>query len=140
MGEISALPYTIVKQSFTPNSNLLFLPLFSLSKNSMHIEIWGFVEIIERFLPFENLTEDFFRRHAEKKHESKDKLRYMSNHSKNIWERKERKYTWLKKYFAELINLVRCNLEKIINPQARDVLFGVLRGIKKWLPCKCHQR
>ena len=32
-GKISAQPYTIVKQICFPNGNVLFLSLFSLSKN-----------------------------------------------------------------------------------------------------------
>ena len=33
LGKISAKPYTIVKQIFFPNSDVLFLSLFSLLKN-----------------------------------------------------------------------------------------------------------
>ena len=33
LGKISAQPHTIVKQICFPNGNLLFLSLFSLSKN-----------------------------------------------------------------------------------------------------------
>ena len=33
LGKISAQPHTIVKQIFFPNGNLLFLSLFSQSKN-----------------------------------------------------------------------------------------------------------
>ena len=35
-GKISAQPHTIVKQICFPNGNVLFLSLFSLSKNRMH--------------------------------------------------------------------------------------------------------
>ena len=48
----------------------------------MHNEIWGSVEIIKIFVAFESSTEDFFRRHGEKKQE-KQRQGEMSNHSKN---------------------------------------------------------
>ena len=44
-GKISAQPHTIVKQICFPNGNLLFLSLFSLSKNWMHNVVWGCAEI-----------------------------------------------------------------------------------------------
>ena len=37
---ISAQPHIIGKQSRSPKGNLLFSPLFSLSKNCMDIESW----------------------------------------------------------------------------------------------------
>ena len=46
MGKISAQPHTIVKQICFPNGNVLFLSLFSLSKNWMHNVVWGCVEIL----------------------------------------------------------------------------------------------
>ena len=55
-GKISAQPHTIVKQICFPNGNvlflLLFLLLFSLSKNWMHNVVWGCAEI----LPYTYLT------------------------------------------------------------------------------------
>ena len=45
-GKISAQPYTIVKQICFPNGNLLFLSLFSLSKNWMHNVVWGCAETL----------------------------------------------------------------------------------------------
>ena len=45
-GKISAQPHTIVKQICFPNGNLLFLSLFSLSKNWMHNVVWGCAEIL----------------------------------------------------------------------------------------------
>ena len=47
-GKISAQPHTIVKQICLPNGNLLFLSLFSLSKNWMHNVVWGCAEILPR--------------------------------------------------------------------------------------------
>ena len=41
-----AEPHTIVKQICFPNDNVLFLSLFSLSKNWMHNVVWGCVEIL----------------------------------------------------------------------------------------------
>ena len=46
LGKISAKPHTIVKQICFPNGNLLFLSLFSLSKNWMHNVVWGCAEIL----------------------------------------------------------------------------------------------
>ena len=46
MGKISAQPHTIVKQICFPNGNVLFLSLFSLSKNWMHNVVWGCAEIL----------------------------------------------------------------------------------------------
>ena len=48
-GKISAQPHTIVKQICFPNGNVLFLSLFSLSKNCMHYVIWGCAEILPLF-------------------------------------------------------------------------------------------
>ena len=45
-GKISAQPPTIVKQICFPNGNVLFLSLFSLSKNWMHNVGWGCAEIL----------------------------------------------------------------------------------------------
>ena len=45
LGKISAQPHTIVKQICFPNGDVLFLLLFSLSKNWMHNVVWGCVEI-----------------------------------------------------------------------------------------------
>ena len=45
-GKISAQPHTIVKQICFPNGNVLFLSLFSLSKNWMHNVVWGCAEIL----------------------------------------------------------------------------------------------
>ena len=44
-GKISAQPHTIVEQIFFPNGNVLFLSLFSLSKNWMRNIGWGCTEI-----------------------------------------------------------------------------------------------
>ena len=43
VGKISAQPHTIVKQICFPNGNVLFLSLFSLSKNRMHnvVNFWA---------------------------------------------------------------------------------------------------
>ena len=46
LGKISAKPHTTVKQICFPNGNLLFLSLFSLSKNWMHNVVWGCAEIL----------------------------------------------------------------------------------------------
>ena len=46
LGKISAQPHTIVKQICFLNGNVLFLSLFSLSKNWMHNEVWGCAEIL----------------------------------------------------------------------------------------------
>ena len=46
LGKISAQPHTIVKQICFPNGNVLFLSLFSLSKNWMHNVGWGCAEIL----------------------------------------------------------------------------------------------
>ena len=51
-GKISVQPHTIVKQICFPNGNVLFLLLFSLSKNWMHNVVWGWAEI----LPYTYLT------------------------------------------------------------------------------------
>ena len=48
-GKISAQPHTIVKQICFPNGNVLFLSLFSLSKNWMHNVVWGCTEILSIF-------------------------------------------------------------------------------------------
>ena len=45
-GKVSAQPHTIVKQICFPNGNVLFLSLFSLSKNWMHNVVWGCAEIL----------------------------------------------------------------------------------------------
>ena len=45
-GKISSQPHTIVKQICFPNGNVLFLSLFSLSKNWMHNVVWGCAEIL----------------------------------------------------------------------------------------------
>ena len=45
-GKISSQPHTIVKQICFPNGNVLFLSLFSLSKNWMHNVVWGYAEIL----------------------------------------------------------------------------------------------
>ena len=50
-GKNSAQPHTIVKQICFPNGNVLFLSLFSLSKNRMHNVVWGCAEIL-LFLSF----------------------------------------------------------------------------------------
>ena len=50
-GKNSAEPHTIVKQICFPNGNVLFLSLFSLSKNRMHNVVWGCAEILP-FLSF----------------------------------------------------------------------------------------
>ena len=50
LGKISAQPHTIVKQICFPNSNVLFLSLFSLSKNWMYNVVWGCAEILPRNL------------------------------------------------------------------------------------------
>ena len=47
-GKISAQPHTIVKQICFPNGNLLFLSLFSQSKNWMHNVVWGCAEILPK--------------------------------------------------------------------------------------------
>ena len=49
-GKISAQPHTSVKQICFPNGNVLFLSLFSLSKNWMHNVGWGCAEILPLFL------------------------------------------------------------------------------------------
>ena len=46
LGKISAQPHTIVKQIWLPSGNVLFLLLFSLSKNWMHNVGWGCAEIV----------------------------------------------------------------------------------------------
>ena len=43
-GKISAQPHTILKQICFPNGNVLFLSLFSLSKNWMYNVGWGCAE------------------------------------------------------------------------------------------------
>ena len=48
VGKISAQPHTIVKQICFPNCNVLFLSLFSLSKNRMHNVVMGCAEILPR--------------------------------------------------------------------------------------------
>ena len=48
VGKISAQPHTIVKQICFPNGNVLFLSLFSLSKNRMHYVVMGCAEILQR--------------------------------------------------------------------------------------------
>ena len=45
-GKISALPYIIQIQIRSPWGNLVVSPLFSLCKNYMHNEVWGYVEIL----------------------------------------------------------------------------------------------
>ena len=49
-GKISSQPHAIVKQFCFPNGNVLFLSLFSLSKNWMHNVLWGCAEILPRSL------------------------------------------------------------------------------------------
>ena len=49
LGKISAQHHTIVKQICFPNDNVLFLSLFSLSKNWMHNVVWGCAEILPQF-------------------------------------------------------------------------------------------
>ena len=48
VGKISAQPHTIVKQICFPNCNVLFLSLFSLSKNRMHNVVMSCAEILPR--------------------------------------------------------------------------------------------
>ena len=48
-GKVSAQPHTIVKQICFPNGNVLFLSLFSLSKNWMHNVGWGCAEILPSY-------------------------------------------------------------------------------------------
>ena len=48
VGKISAQPHTIVKQICFPNGNVLFLSLFSLSKNRMHYVVMGCAKILPR--------------------------------------------------------------------------------------------
>ena len=50
LGKISAQPHTIVKQICFPNGDVLFLSLFSLSKNWMHNVVWGCAEILPNAL------------------------------------------------------------------------------------------
>ena len=57
MGKISAQPHTIVKQICFPDGNLLFLSLFSLSKNWMHNVVWGCAEILPGALATHELFE-----------------------------------------------------------------------------------
>ena len=49
-GKISAQPHTIIKQICFPNGSVLFLLLFSLSKNWMHNVVWGCAEILPLIL------------------------------------------------------------------------------------------
>ena len=49
-GKIFAQPHTIVKQICFPNGDVLFLSLFSLSKNWMHNVVWGCAETKVRFI------------------------------------------------------------------------------------------
>ena len=49
-GKISAQLHTIVKQICFPNGNVLFLSLFSLTKNWMHNVVWGCAEILPRIV------------------------------------------------------------------------------------------
>ena len=49
---LGAQSHTIVKQICFPNGNVLFLLLFSLSKNWMNNVVWGCAEI----LPYTYLT------------------------------------------------------------------------------------
>ena len=48
LGKISAQPHTIVKQICFLNGKVLFLLLFSLSKNWMYNIVWGCVEILPK--------------------------------------------------------------------------------------------
>ena len=48
-GKISAQPHTIVKQIYFPSGSVLFLSLFSLSRNWMHNVVWGCEEILPEF-------------------------------------------------------------------------------------------
>ena len=50
LGKISVQPHTIVKQICFPNGTVLFLSLFSLSKNWMHNVKWGCAEILPLFV------------------------------------------------------------------------------------------
>ena len=54
VGKISAQPHTIVKQICFPNGNVLFLSLFSLSKNWMHNVGWGCAEILPDLKRYED--------------------------------------------------------------------------------------
>ena len=47
LGKISAQLHTIVKDICFPNAKVLFLSLFSLSKNWMHNAGWGCAEIYQ---------------------------------------------------------------------------------------------
>ena len=47
-GKISIKSHTIVKQICFPNGNVIFLSLFSLSKNWVHNLVWGWAEILPR--------------------------------------------------------------------------------------------
>ena len=58
-GKISAQPHTTVKQICFPNSNLLFLSLFSLSKNCMNNVVWGCAEILPTKVPFTSRLDSF---------------------------------------------------------------------------------
>ena len=49
MGKISAQRHTTVKQIYFPSGSVLFLSLFSLSKNWMHNVVWGCEEILPDF-------------------------------------------------------------------------------------------
>ena len=58
LGKISAQPHTIVKQIWLPSGNVLFLLLFSLSKNWMHNVGWGCAEILPCKFPFHRDCKD----------------------------------------------------------------------------------
>ena len=49
--KVSVQPHTIGKQIRFPNGNVLFLSLFSLSKNWMHNVVWGCTEILPKIHP-----------------------------------------------------------------------------------------
>ena len=48
LGKISAQLHTIVKQICSPTGKILFLSLFSLSKNWMHNLVWDCAEILPK--------------------------------------------------------------------------------------------
>ena len=48
-GKVSVQPHTIVKQICFPNGNVLFLSLFSISKNWMHNVVWSCAEILPTY-------------------------------------------------------------------------------------------
>ena len=66
-GKISAQPHTIVKQISFPNSNVLFLSLFALSKNWMHNVRWGCAEIFTNMGNYNSFRNDASKRYLEGK-------------------------------------------------------------------------